>query len=71
MEDDLLTVPELAKELGISPDPIRQAIREGKLPAYCFGRRWNRVYRSDGHKWVRRNPVETPMARGRRRAREE
>jgi excisionase family DNA binding protein len=36
----LLTVPEAAAELGISPDAVRKRIAAGRLPAQRRGREW-------------------------------
>ena len=47
MDDELLTVAEIAGELRKSEQTVRQWIREGRLPEFQAGLRGYRVYRSD------------------------
>jgi len=37
---ELLGVPDAARELGLSPARVRDFIREGRLPAYKIGDQW-------------------------------
>jgi len=37
---DLLGVPDVARELGLSPARIRDFIRDKRLPAYKIGDHW-------------------------------
>ncbi len=57
---ELVSVTEGARELGIGPRAIRQAIQEGKLPAFRIGNRWVRVEREALHEWVRQKRVPPP-----------
>ena len=67
---ELVTVPEAARRLGIAPRTIRRAIQEGKLRAFRFGSRWNRVELAALETYKKTHLVEPAAARGRRRARE-
>jgi excisionase family DNA binding protein len=40
MSDDLLSVSEAAKQLGVDPSRVHHRIREGSLPARKIGNRW-------------------------------
>jgi len=66
----LVSVPEAAKELGVAPRTIRQAIQKDQLRAYQIGSRWVRVDLADLETWVKTRLVEPAAVRGRRRARD-
>jgi len=46
VDDQLLTLPEIAQTLGMNPSTVRLWVREGRLPAEKVGRKWM-VLRAD------------------------
>jgi excisionase family DNA binding protein len=40
VDDQLLTLPEIAQTLGMNPSTVRLWVREGRLPAEKVGRKW-------------------------------
>lgn len=40
IDDELLTLPEIAQTLGMNPSTVRLWVREGRLPAEKMGRKW-------------------------------
>ena len=40
VDDQLLTLPEIAQTLGMNPSKVRLWVREGRLPAEKVGRKW-------------------------------
>ena len=52
VDDELLTLPEIAQTLGMNPSTVRLWVREGRLPAEKVGRRW----------MVRRTDLEQMLA---------
>ena len=40
LDDELLTLPEIAHTLGMNPSTVRLWVREGRLPAEKVGRKW-------------------------------
>lgn len=49
----ILTVPQAAEKLQLSPDVVRQYLREGKMPGRKIGKVW-RILESDLETWVSR-----------------
>jgi excisionase family DNA binding protein len=61
MEEDFLTIEEVARKLRMKVYTIRSYVRKGQLPAYRFGREY-RIKREDYEKFVqehRRNTSTT------------
>ena len=56
---DLLSQRQAAKELHIAEKVVRDAVRNGDLPAYQFGERTIRVDRSEFYQWARTKRVPT------------
>jgi excisionase family DNA binding protein len=56
MEDELLTVKEVAARLKVNPQTVRRWIRSGRLPARRYGARGWRVSAAD----LRRRQVAVP-----------
>ncbi len=46
MPDDLLSVDQVAQEVGLHPRTVRRFIREGRLKANKVGKQW-RIHRQD------------------------
>ena len=40
VDDELLTLPEIAHTLGMNPSTVRLWVSEGRLPAEKVGRKW-------------------------------
>jgi excisionase family DNA binding protein len=40
VDDERLTLPEIARILGMNPSTVRLWVREGRLPAEKVGRKW-------------------------------
>jgi excisionase family DNA binding protein len=40
VDDELLTLPEIAQTLGMNPSTVRLWVREGRLRAEKMGRKW-------------------------------
>jgi excisionase family DNA binding protein len=40
IDDQLLTLPEIAETLGMNPSTVRLWVREGRLQAEKMGRKW-------------------------------
>ena len=55
MNDDYLSVPQIAQVLGKSEPTVRRAIRRGALPAYQFGERGYSVAVSDLESFIARS----------------
>ena len=51
--NEWLTVDEIAQELKLHPDTIREYIRKKELPAYRFGRDY-RVRKEDYEEWLKK-----------------
>ena len=51
LEPEFITVEDIAKNLGVSDDLVRKWIREKKLPAYQFGKKY-RIKRVDYDRFV-------------------
>jgi excisionase family DNA binding protein len=65
--DDLLSVPDAARELGLSPDRVREFIKEQRLPARKIGDQWI-ILREDlalvAHRRTGRPPRSMRQGRG-------
>jgi excisionase family DNA binding protein len=48
---ELLTVPGVARALGVGVRQLRRAVRAGEIPTYAIGG-WPRVRRADVDAWV-------------------
>jgi excisionase family DNA binding protein len=53
MEKDWYSPQEIAEELGLKVETIREYIRKKELPAYKFGRDY-RVKREDYEEWLKK-----------------
>jgi excisionase family DNA binding protein len=53
----ILTVPQAAEKLQLSPDIVREYLREGKLPGRKIGKVW-RILESDLERWVSRGQFD-------------
>ena len=51
MEDELLTVEEVAQKLKMNPDHIKRLLRSGKIPGYKIEGSW-RVKQSELDRWI-------------------
>ena len=56
-KSSLMGVEELAEFLKLHPLTVRKLARNGELPAFKIGRRWN-VKRDELEKWMRRQSLE-------------
>ena len=50
-EDDTMTINEVAVYMHLHPLTVRRLAREGTLPAYKVGRRWQ-IGRADLERWI-------------------
>ena len=50
-QDDTMTINEVAAYLHLHPLTVRRLAREGVLPAYKVGRRWQ-IGRVDLERWI-------------------
>jgi len=55
IDDELLTLPEIAHTLGMNPSTVRLWVREGRLPAEKVGRKWM-VRRADLEQMLAEQP---------------
>jgi excisionase family DNA binding protein len=55
VDDELLTLPEIAQTLGMNPSTVRLWVREGRLPAEKVGRKWM-VRRADLEQMLAEQP---------------
>lgn len=55
VDDELLTLPEIAQTLGMNPSTVRLWVREGRLQAEKMGRKWM-VRRADLHRMLAEQP---------------
>lgn len=67
--DAFLTIAAAAADLGVHPDTVAKAIREGRLPGVILGGGRNTIYRIPTEAWAKvkaglwRAPVTTPPAK--------
>ena len=57
---ELVSVRGAARELGIAERTLHEAVREGELPAFRFGRRTVRIERAALREWVSRRRMSGP-----------
>jgi excisionase family DNA binding protein len=55
VDDELLTLPEIAHTLGMNPSTVRLWVRERRLPAEKVGRKWM-VRRADLEQMLAEQP---------------
>jgi excisionase family DNA binding protein len=54
---ELITLRQAARGLGIAERVVRQAVRNGELPAYRLGKRTVRVKSADLDDWIQNRRV--------------
>jgi excisionase family DNA binding protein len=57
MQDKMLSVDEIADELGVNPETVRVWIRSGELVAYNIGKGY-RISRADLEDFIRRRRTD-------------
>lgn len=57
MDDQMMTVDELAKMLRVSTKTVYRLLKRGELPALRIGHHW-RFSRKDVHRWLFEKRVE-------------
>jgi len=57
MQDKMLSVEEIADELGVNPETVRVWIRSGELVAYSIGKGY-RISRADLDDFIRRRRTD-------------
>ena len=55
IDDELMTLPEIAQTLGMNPSTVRLWVREGRLQAEKMGRKWM-VRRTDLERMLAEQP---------------
>jgi excisionase family DNA binding protein len=60
MDDELLTVKEVAARLKVNPQTVRRWIRSGRLPAVRIGTRGHRVRATELRRLTNKPPELTP-----------
>lgn len=59
-QEDTMTIDEVAAYLRLHPLTVRRLAREGILPAYKVGRRWQ-IGRADLERWILEQTKQNQM----------
>ncbi len=60
MEDELLTIEEVARFLKVSEGHVYKLMRQGKLPVIRVGKKYTRIERSDLLAFIQRHKTGAP-----------